>query len=144
MKRATLLLLFLAPFLRAEDPKKPPAATLEARLSDGSRIHLALLDDSIPIQTPHGRLTIPLADVRRVDLGTRLPEALLKQIDSAIADLGSSEHAKRESAGERLIKIGPRAYPAVVRACKSGNREQALSAKRLREKFADAFPEERL
>src|SRR5437870_4757760 len=106
MKHAVSLVLLFAPLIQADEPKKPPAATVEVRLSDGSRINLTLLDESVPVQTPHGKLLIPLSDIRRVELGTRLPEAVQKQIDAAIADLGSPEHAKRESGGERLLKIG--------------------------------------
>ena len=49
MNRAAIFFLVLAPLVRAEEPKKPPAATVEVRLSDGSRINLALLDESVPI-----------------------------------------------------------------------------------------------
>src|SRR5438552_3974464 len=105
---ALLVLFVVAQLARAEEPKKSaPAATLEVRLTDGSRVNVAILDETIPIQTPHGKLIVPAADVRRIDFSARLPEAVRKKIESALVDLGSSEMAKRESAGEALLKIGP-------------------------------------
>jgi hypothetical protein len=139
------MLLTTLPLTRAEPPKKAsPAATLEVRLTDGSRVNLALLDESIPIQTPHGKLVIPTADVRRIEFSARLPEAVRKRIEAAVVDLGSSEMPKREAAGEALLKIGPPAYPAVLRAIKSADRETTISAKRLRDKFLEEFAEQRL
>src|SRR5262249_39035658 len=51
---------------------------------------------------------------------------------------------KREAAGEALLKIGPPAYPAVLKAIRSADRETAISAKRLRDKFLEEFAEQRL
>jgi hypothetical protein len=146
MSRALFLLLFIvAPIARADEPKKPaPAPTLEVRLTDGSRMNFALMDESIPIQTPHGKLVIPTSDVRRIEFSARLPEVVRKRIDAAVVDLGSQEMAKREAAGEALLKIGPPAYPAVLRAIKSADRETTISAKRLRDKFLEEFAEQRL
>jgi hypothetical protein len=145
-RKVLLIVLLITPVARAEEPKKarPAAPTMEVRLSDGSHINVALLDEALPIQTPHGKLLVPLADIRRIDFGARLPEAVQKRIDAAIEDLGSQEMARRESAGEALLKIGPPAYPAVLRAVKSSDRERAISAKKLREQFTDAFAEQRL
>jgi hypothetical protein len=131
---------------RAEDPKKALSAapTMELRLADGSHFNAALLDETVSIQTPHGKLVVPLADVRRIDFSPRLPESVQKRIDGAIDDLGSTELAKREAADQTLLRIGPPAYSAVVRATKSPDRERAISAKKLHEQFNDAFAEQRL
>jgi len=144
MRFAVLFIIIAAPLAIAQEPKKPPVLPMEVRLTDGSRINLAILDEAIPIQTPHGKLLVPMADVRRIDLSARLPESVRKRIESAITELGSSEMAKREAAGEALLKIGPPAFPAVTRATKSSDRETAISAKRLREQFLETFAEQRL
>lgn len=141
MIRACLILCVAVPLVRADEPKAP---TTEVRLSDGSRILVVLLDDTLPLQTPHGKLSIPLVEIRRIEFATRLSGDVLAKIDAAIGDLASTELSKREAAGERLVKIGRAAYPAVVRASKSPNRDLSISARKLREKFLEAFSEERL
>src|SRR5437879_5994385 len=66
---ALLVLFVVAQLARAEEPKKlAPAATLEVRLTDGSRVNVAILDETIPIQTSHGKLIVPATDVRRIEL----------------------------------------------------------------------------
>src|SRR5262249_13064834 len=141
---AAFVVLLCAALVMAQEPKKSPAATLEVRLTDGSRVNLTILDESIPIQTPHGKLVVPMADIRRIEFSARLAEPVRKRIEAAIADLGNSEMAKREAAGEALLKIGPAAYPAVLRATRSTDRETASAAKPLRDKSAEEFAEQRL
>jgi LCCL domain len=114
------------------------------RLIDNSKIMLTLLDVAVPIQTPHGKLLVPLADVRKIEFGFRVTEEIAKQIDAAMADLADPDTRKRDLAGERLLKLGPKAYPAVVRASKSTSKELAITARQLLEKYQEAFPEERL
>ncbi len=139
-----LALAFAATGLRGEEPKKPPRPTIEVSLIDKSLIHLTLLDSALPVQTPHGKLLIPLADVRKIEFGFRLPAEVAQAIDAAMADLTDPDTHKRDLASEKLLKIGPRAHPAVVRASKSPNRDLAITARHLLEKFQEAFPEDRL
>src|SRR4051794_33596229 len=107
MTRAIAFIALLTPLLARAQDKKPAAPTLEVRLTDGSKINLAVLDETISIQTPHGKLLIPLADVRRIEFSPRLSDEVHKKIDDAIAELGTTELAKRETAGAVLLKIGP-------------------------------------
>ncbi len=144
MNRALLLVLIGCAPIWAGEPAKTPEPTLEARLIDNSRIRLAIVDDMIAIQTLYGRLQIPRADIRRLEFGPRLPEKTLQQVDAAITDLASPELSAREAAMNRLLKLGPSAYPAVARACRSDNRNLVISAKQLREKFVEKFPNEHL
>jgi hypothetical protein len=136
--------LFVLASSPAEEPKKPVASNAEVRLIDNSKIVLTLLDSMVPIQTPHGKLMVPLAEVRKIEFGFRVPEEIAKQIDAAMADLADMDTRKRDLAGERLLKIGPRAHPAVVRASKGANRDLAITARQLLEKFQERFSEERL
>src|SRR5262249_8155132 len=46
--------------LPADEPKKPAGLNAEVRLIDSSKIMLTLLDAAVPIQTPHGKLLVPL------------------------------------------------------------------------------------
>lgn len=144
MRWSVFVLMCIAFLAQAQAPKKPEHTTAEVRLTDNTRIMLTLLDDSVPITTPHGKLVIPLADIRKIEFGYRLPDDVLKQIDTAIAALASNDTRDKEAAGARLLKIGPRAYPAVVKAAKSANRDLVIAARQLLEKFQEAFPEDRL
>lgn len=130
--------------LRADESKKPVRPSAEIGLADHSKMSLTLLDDALPVQTPHGKLLIPIADVRRIEFGYRLSAEVVRQINTAVADLAEQDTLKRDRAGERLLKIGPRAYPAVVRASKNPNRDLAINARHLLEKFSETYPEERL
>jgi LCCL domain-containing protein len=144
MKRAFLFLLIASVRLSADEPAKHPDPTLEARFVDGSRLRMAVVDDVVPIQTLYGRLLIPRADIRGIDFGPRLPEKVLQQMDAAITDLASADLSTRDAAMARLLKMGPSAFPAVARACQSDNRSLTISAKQLREKFMEKFPNEHL
>lgn len=141
MSRSFLMLFLVAPLAVAQEHKLSP---MEVHLADGSRITLSLMDDALPLQTPHGRLVIPLRDIRRIEFGPRLPESVRKRIDAAIAALGGTDVAQRDTASAELLKIGKHTYPAVVAACRSTNRDQAISARHLRQRFLEAFPDERL
>lgn len=45
----------------------------DVRLNDGSLVRLTLTTPEIAVRTKYGVLTIPLAEVRRVDVGLHLP-----------------------------------------------------------------------
>jgi hypothetical protein len=130
--------------VKTTDPAKPLVPSLDVRLSDGSKIKLSVIDESIPIQTLYGKLVIPRTDIRGIDFGPRLPEKVLQEIDAAITDLASPNSSTRDAAEAKLIKFGPSAFPAIVRASKSDNRSLVISAKQLRDKFAEKFPDEHL
>lgn len=41
----------------------------EIRLSDGSLVRVTILQDNLEVMTKYGKLTIPFADIRRIDFG---------------------------------------------------------------------------
>ena len=53
--------------------------------------------------TPHGKLSIPVTEIRRVDLGLRIPDDVAAIIKAAVADLGSPQFRKREEAMAMLL-----------------------------------------
>src|SRR5262249_17206550 len=55
------------------DEDKPPAA-VEVRFVDGSSLKLAVLDERLELNTPYGKLQIPVADIRQIDFGRRIAE----------------------------------------------------------------------
>src|SRR4051794_38807875 len=129
---AALLAAALLPApLAAKDPDKPSDAkpalrgTVEARFADGSAVRLTLKDDRIDVVTPYGKLQVPLAEVVRIELGTRIPEDVASRIETAIGKLGSDDFNERETSSSALLALRERAYPALLQAASSKDPEVA-------------------
>ena len=142
------VVLVAAPTVRAGDePKKPAKPTenaIEVRLTDDSVVKLTLLDSSVEFVTPHGKLTIPVSEIRRVELGLRIPDDVAAVIKAAAADLGSPQFRKREEAMAVLLKYREKSYPTLKEAAKSADAEAAKRAEELIEKLEASVPRNRL
>jgi hypothetical protein len=77
----------------AEKPEKPrpDAGLYEISFNDGRQVELRLLTEAVEITTRYGKLKVPLADVRRIELGARHPEEARKQAEAAVARLGADD-----------------------------------------------------
>jgi hypothetical protein len=127
-------------------PKKPadPGA-VEARFADGSTLKLTLKEEKLELTTAFGKLSIPVADVRRIDFGTRIPDDVARKIDGAIANLSSDNFQTREDASALLLKLAERAYPALQElAKKTSDAEVKKRAEMILEKIRAAVPAELL
>ena len=60
-------------------PKAPPPAELVAHFVDGSVIRRVRLIDSVDVQMRYGKLSVPIADIRRIEFATRLSEETSRQ-----------------------------------------------------------------
>jgi hypothetical protein len=142
------VVLVAAPAARADDEPKKPArpgeAPIEVKLTDDSVVKLTLLDSSVEFVTPHGKLTIPVSEIRKVELGLRIPDDAGAVIRAAAADLGSSQFRKREEAMVILLKYREKSYPALKEAAKSADAEAAKRAEELIEKLEAIVPKNRL
>lgn len=131
-----------------ESPRKPaeapPAGAVEVHFTDGSVLKLQLRDARVEVTTPYGKLQIPVGDVQRVEFATRVPEELGRRIEADVADLGSSDYPRRQAAENELMKLREKAYPALLRAAKSKDREVVQRTRRLLEKVRAEVPEESL
>jgi hypothetical protein len=127
----------------AEDKATKPAAPPEVavRYIDGSFVKLTLLDDRLEIVTSEGTRSIPVSEMRKVDLGLRISDEQSKRIDAAIKDLGSAQAKTRDEAAKRLLGFRELAYPALKRAAQSGDSDAARRAESLVEKLKDILPE---
>jgi hypothetical protein len=145
---AAVAALLLLPALRAQDePKKPtrPIETVvEVKLIDDSIVKLTLLDGQVDFLTKHGKLTIPVNEIRRVDLGLRIPDDVAGIIAAAAADLGNPQFRKREEAMALLLKYKEKSYPTLKQAAKSTDAEVARRAEELLDKLQNTVPEARL
>ncbi len=123
-----------------EKKKAPTYPLAEVRLGDGSLVRVTVLQQSLDVMTRYGKLTIPVAEIRRIDFGIHLPEGIDGKIDSAIHRLGSETYRERDAAVQELITLGSQAYPALLRATRSFDTEVAQRAeyviKRIDDKVA--------
>lgn len=104
------------------DPKSD-GVVFELRTLDDTVMKVVLMDPNVTLVTRYGKLSIPAAEVRRLEFGFRYPEGVEAKIDKALADLGSSEFRTREDAEQALAEIGHFAIPALRRALKSQDPE---------------------
>lgn len=105
----------------AKPEKEPPA--FELRTQDDTVMKVALLDQSLVLNTKYGKLTIPASEVRRIEFGFRFPEGAEEKITKAIGDLGAEAFRTREDAEQVLADLGHLALPALRRAGKSEDPE---------------------
>ena len=61
------------------------ARRAEVRFADGSFLFVTLVSENVEVVTKYGKLTVPLAEVTRIEFGTRLPEEVEKRLKAAAA-----------------------------------------------------------
>lgn len=121
-----------------EEKKRTSPNEVEVRFNNRSTVRMLILQEKLDIQTAYGKLSVPLAEVQKIEFGVHLPEATSKKIDEAIKQLGSETFKDRETAADDLVSIGALAFSAVKVASKSSDPEVSRNAeavlKRIREK----------
>jgi len=127
-----------------KESKSSGEVQLEVRFTDNSVLKLTLREERLEFTTQYGKLYIPAADVRKVELGMRVPDDVARRIDSAVADLGNTQFRRREEASAILLNLREKAYPAVLKATKSGDMEVANRAEEIVKKLKEAVPAELL
>ncbi len=100
----------------------------EVRFHDGSVVRMSLLEPSLDVKTKYGKLTIPLQDIRRIELGLHIPADVNQQIASSIKRLSSPMYKERDGASKELVNSGHFALPSLQRASRSGDQEVAYRA----------------
>lgn len=120
-----LLSLGSAPAPRKGPAKKslPKAVAVEVKFNDGSVLKLRLKDERLTLNTPYGKLLIPLADIHEIEIATRLPADIARKIKAAIFDLKGKDFKTREAAMNVLIDLGEKAYAALLDAEKDKDAE---------------------
>src|SRR5262245_17253893 len=146
---ALVLVASASPGVRGQAPKpaegaRPAPGAVEIRFTDGTSQKLTLLDPKIEFTTPYGKLSVPAADVQRLDCATRIPEDVARQVEKAVADLGSPDFKAREAATAELLRLGARAYPAVLEASRSDDPEVKRRATAVLEKVRQSGPPDML
>jgi hypothetical protein len=131
-------------FAQDSSPSTSKGHVAEVRFIDGSLVRMCILQDELEVATKYGKLTIPLRDIRRIDLGLHLPAGLDVQIDQSIRLLGSNAYKEREDASKGLIQAGHRAYPFLKKASLSNDLEVSTRVASLMKRIADKHPPELL
>jgi hypothetical protein len=129
---------------RTETAAKRAANSVVVHCTDGSTLSLTVLDERIELNTPYGKLLIPVRDINRIEFAFRIPQDVARRIERAIADLGKADFDRREAASAELLGLRERAYPALLKAAKSPDAEVKHRARELLEKIRNEVPEERL
>ena len=127
----------------ASEPKRN-SYPVEVRFADDSTVKAALLDKTIEVATRYGKLTVPVEEIRSIELGLRIPEETAKRIEAAVAGLGGQDFAKREAASAELLELREQAYPALQQAARSGDAEVARRAREIIKSLAETVPAEKL
>jgi hypothetical protein len=127
---------------RREVRTGPPE--FEAKLVDDSMIKVVTLDSTVTMRTKYGKLTVPLADVQRLEIGFRYPEGMESRVDAAVANLGAESFRDRENAEKALTQMAEYALPALRRAAKSPDAEVSRRAGSLVKKLLDKLPAEKV
>jgi hypothetical protein len=113
-------------------------------MADGRQLNMHLLTEAIEITTRYGKLKVPVADIRRIDIGLRYPEGLKARVEAAVTRLGDTDFKAREAAGAELLRLKELAYPALKQATKSADLEIRRRAADLMRKLEDTVPGEQL
>src|SRR5262249_10970589 len=124
----------------AKDAPRPRANSypVEVRFADDSIVKATLLDKSIDVSTRYGKLTVPVDEIRSVELGLRISEETGKRVEAAVAALGSQDFAKREAASAELLELRELAWPALQQAARSSDAEVARRAREVIKTLAEA------
>jgi hypothetical protein len=131
-----------APEPTREKPAGPPE--FEVRLADDSTVKVYPLDPSLVVATKYGRLTVPVADVRRIEVGFRYPDGIQAKVEAAAADLGSPAFRAREEGEKVLFDLKELAVPALTRAARGSDPEAVRRAEAVLKRLREKLPEERL
>jgi hypothetical protein len=144
-------ILLLAPALAEADPtplNRPGmplrAESTEVQLVDGSRLFLTLQDEQIEVTTPYGKLTIKLADILRVEFGTRLSAESAAKAATALALADSADDKSRDQAWKILTELKESAYPALLRLEQSRHPAVGVKAREMLAALRKSTPEGKL
>jgi hypothetical protein len=130
------------------DPPASAAASAPAgvvlRLHNGSVVRPAVLLDVLEMETKLGKLSIPAAEVRRIDFGFRLTDDETKKLTEALADLGAKQYLAREAARKKLTAMGRLAYPGLRATLKGADLEVSKRVQGILKEIEARVPAERL
>jgi hypothetical protein len=123
---------------------KSEPAPIEAHFCDGSNLKVTLREERLELVTAYGSLSIPMADICRIDFGFRIDAKTAKRVNDAIATLGSGDNKAREAAAAELVALGEHAFPALVKAASGTDPEVVQRAEAIVSQIREKVPPEQL
>lgn len=133
-----------APVPAPEPPAPPAGVAVEAVGVDDSVLKLQLLDDKLELVTKYGPLSVPAADVRKIEFAHRCPPDVQADIAKHLSNLGHADFKIREDSTASLKKFRERAYPFVLKEAKSADPEAARRADEVAKDIRFRVPAARL
>jgi hypothetical protein len=118
-----------APLMVEKTPARPPE--VEVRFHDGSTVPMVLHQEHLEVATGYGKLKVPIRDIRSIEFGIHLEDGEVKKIAGLVNDLASRSYKNRVAAARELIVLGVKAYPALLQAGRSTDRERARRAQEI-------------
>ena len=109
-------------------PKVPAVLEFDVGFLDGSNVKVVVLEPAVAVTTKYGKLTVPLADLRRVELGFRYPEGVEAKLAAAIERLAAPAYLDREEASKEVRELKQYAGPALKRAAADDDAERRTRA----------------
>lgn len=122
---------------KKDAPKEKPNNGVEVDIlfQNGTSVRAAVQTEKLEIETPYGKLAVPIQHVRSIEFGPHPPEGYAEKIQAAVKMLASKEVAERDKAAAALIELGPHSYPAVLDATRDKHLETARRAKEIVQKL---------
>jgi hypothetical protein len=128
-----------------KEPEKAFLPTqVEIHFLNDSNVRLTVQSAELEIETPYGKLAVPIRDIRAIDFGLHMPEGFPARIDRAVKDLDSADFRTRESAGKTLVDLGPYSYAAVNEVSRDKNPETSRRGKEILKKLQANHPKKDL
>lgn len=127
---------------KSDAPKS--AAEADIHFLNGSTVRVQVNSEKLEIETPYGKLAVPMKDVRAIEFGAHLPEGHAAKIEASLKKLGSGDFREREKAVATLIELGPYSYAAVLEASRSKEAEISIRAKDIVKKLEAKHPKKDL
>ena len=131
--------------IAADEPTSTPAKstktdpeTLKIHLMDGSQVGGKLATHDIDVETPFGKLTIPVAAIVSLTPGLASHPQVGQNLDELIEKLGSPVFAEREAAQKALVAMGPSIRVKLARVADDGDTERRSRLKAILEEFDQA------
>jgi hypothetical protein len=134
-----------SPPAEGSESRKPPLPeAVEVRFTDGNSVQVILQEESVGLNTAYGRLVIPIRQIHRIELATRIAGDVATRIRGAIKNLGNPQFRLREGASVELLGLREKGYPALQEAVKLKDPEVTRRAEQVLEKIRETVPEEQL
>ncbi len=137
---AILATIILASVARAGEPTGLPFI---GGFTDSSSVPLFLPEGKLTFTTKYGKLTVPISEIVRIELGFRYPDGLEAKILVATEELGSPDYQTREQAQKQLLSWGEVALPTLKKTMMGTNAEAIRRAEEIAAKLQANLPRDR-